>query len=266
MIAEQLMAAATTDTAPDVSFDPTRDFLHSNLNSPGSHDADEETRSECVRDEDRRRAARGDSSQLSELRDFHERHLDGGASGTEEIIGQLILSLRNRLRRKFPLADGEMVSDAVNDGFMIYWETPQVYEASLGVPLEYYLFRAAACNLSNLLRSEKRRKCREDSFGKSFSENSVELSSSAGNPLIDDPIQSLTAQEKWDERLKCLKNQLDRKFVELWKNGELRVAAFAKAFGVAHLALKQQTAAVKRAKDRLTKQLQRARAKFGWTV
>ncbi len=265
MIGKQQIADGTIDKTPDSSLNPTGHSLPGGYDSCVAPDPYEAPGSGRVRSEGNGNSAGCEATQASEQRVFHQRHLEGGTFEREEVIGRLVGRLRNRLRRKFPFADGEMVSDAVNESFMPYWANPQASDASLVMP-EYYFLHASACNLSNLLRSEKRRKGREDVFGRRLSENSVELSSSPGNTLTEDPIQLLAEQEKWHERFKCLKSPLDREFVELWKDGELRVAAFAKVLGVTRLALKLQKAAVKRAKDRLTKQLQRARAKFGWII
>ena len=56
------------------------------------------------------------------------------------------------LSKEFRQINSEIISEAVTSAFRHYWNCPQDFKASRGVPLEYYLLYAASRKLSKTLR------------------------------------------------------------------------------------------------------------------
>ena len=190
------------------------------------------------------------------LLELHKRLLKGDRTASEEIASLLLSPLANRICRKFPFTDEQIVADGVTDAVLDYCENPQKFDATRGVPLDGFIHMAARRNVSNLLRGEKRRKVREEKYGRANLESSVELSRSAGN-LLQKDNKKIQVQRPQVEALTILKDKKDQQIHELRLQGERRTQIFAQVLQIDHLPTEVQRREVKRAKDRIDKVLER---------
>jgi RNA polymerase sigma-70 factor (ECF subfamily) len=199
-------------------------------------------------------AETGDAQQLLVL---HKRLLEGDRVASEELAGLVLERLVSDLGRKFPHTDSHVICDGVTDAVLDYCARPVSFDSSRGVPLDRFLAKAAWRNIANLLRSERRRKAREDKSVEYFEQKVVELQPSAGNPLQN---EALAQQDQVAELMQTLENPVDKKVFELRMLGERRTEEFARVMGISHLPLVEQRSEVKRAKDRIEKLLKRHKA------
>jgi hypothetical protein len=185
---------------------------------------------------------------------LHQRLLDGDRVVPEELAELLLDRLAREVARGFPHTDIHLVYDGVTDALLDYCSRPAGFDTSLRVPLGRFLARAARLNVANLVRGEKRRKAREEKWGELSDDKIVELCPSAGK-LIQNELQ--VQQQQLAELAQRLKDPADKKIFALQMKGERRTSEFAKVMGVTHLPATEQQREVKRAKDRITKLLQR---------
>lgn len=163
-------------------------------------------------------------------------------------------------RPRFRRTDPQLVADAVTDAVIEYVRQPGGYDPAAGRALDAHLAMAAERNLLNLLRSEGRRKRREQSTAADHSGpgggEPVELVCPAGNALSNE-----SAKERDDERRRLLAlfaDPGDRRVLELRLAGERSTAAYAAVLGVERLPAAEQRVRVKRVKDRIDKVVRRA--------
>jgi len=176
----------------------------------------------------------------SEVRTFHELHSSGSTTGREPAIEGLLGQVTPQASWKFPYAKGEQVWDSVADGFMSYWLKPHGYDATLGVPLEAYLFQGCIAEFSECHPKRRFSAQPVTSDGENLPGRFRGPSLLGRNPLSEGSSESPLAQERWGALLESLKNPRDRAFVELWATEEISVRAFAKVLLIMHLALEEQ--------------------------
>jgi len=193
-----------------------------------------------------------DSAQLLAL---HRRLLTGDRTASEEVVGLLHASLTQEVSSQFPHTDQHIIWDGVIDALLDYCARPQQFDADRGVPLERFLRLAARRNVVNMLRSEQRRKTREEAAGHAWAASSVELDPAAGNLLRQE--ESMQQQRQRAALASTLENPNDQQLLALRLQGVRRTEAFAELLGITHLPIETQRREVKRAKDRIDKMLRR---------
>ena len=184
---------------------------------------------------------------------LHRRLLEGEPAASEQLVGALLSSLVTQLQRQFPAVDTHLVSEGVTDALLEYCHKPGAFDANSGLSLERFVARAAWRNIANSLRRERRRRLREAKTA-DFFDKSVEVPPPAGNipwkeNLEDRPQLEALAQ--------ALTSPADIEILELRARGERRTEVFAETLGISHLPVGEQRRQVKRAKDRIDKQLRR---------
>ena len=186
---------------------------------------------------------------------LHKQLLQGDRTASEEVASLLLTPITNQTSRKFPFTDEHIVAEGVTDAILDYCENPQKFDATRGVPLDGFIRMAARRNVSNLLRGEKRRKVREEKYGRAKLESPVELSGSVGNLLQKD--KKMRVQRPMAEAMTILKDKKDQQIHKLRLQGERRTQVFAQVLEINHLTAEVQRREVKRAKDRIDKVLER---------
>jgi hypothetical protein len=183
---------------------------------------------------------------------------NGDASASTHLAKQIYPWLLDRLQKKFPWVDFDLIWDAMTDAFMKYVSNPQMLDASRGVPLSWYLAKTAARNVSNGLRKTGRRRGREELAWENLFED-VALWSSAEHLYIDGRILD---KQLLDELVRGLEDPIERQFAEARLGGEKRTAPLARVLGVESLPQSAQRKAVKRMNDRIRSKLRRRVAQF----
>lgn len=187
---------------------------------------------------------------------LHRRLLDGDRVVSEEIMESLLLRLVGELQRKFPTTDAHLISDGVTDALLDYCQKPAAFDIDQRVPLDRFLTKASWRNIANLLRGERRRKLREVKSAKSSIEKVVELDPEAGNSFQD---ETQDEQAQLGKLTELLDDPTDKRVFQLRAMGERRTEQFARVMGIIHLPIDEQRREVKRAKDRIDKQLRRGK-------
>lgn len=192
---------------------------------------------------------------------IHQRLLRKDPIAPSELVENYIESLVLRLGRRFPnLDDPHFVHDAVEDALLNYAQHPKRFNPEKG-KLNSYLFMSARGDLQNKLKSEGRRRQREVHV------ENVELHPDLRNISLEEsqnielPL-GLSMVEIKSQIEQIITNQKDRKLLELILDGERKTKYYAEVLDITHLNLNEQRRQVKRAKDRLTKRLQRLGSKF----
>lgn len=186
---------------------------------------------------------------------LHRRLLAGDRTASEELISFLLSPLTRQVARQFPTTDEQAIWDGVSAALLDYCARPQQFDESFGIPLDRFLGRAAWRNVANILRGEKRRKAREEQVGQEDSAAVVELDPTVGNLLQKEETARL--RHRQEQAMHVLQDQKDRQILALRLQGERRTERFAEVLGIGHLPAGEQRQAVKRAKDRIDKILQR---------
>lgn len=186
---------------------------------------------------------------------LHRRLLDGDRVASEELIALLLSPLTDRLARRFPHTDEQLIADGIVDALLEYCAQPDRFDAERGVPLDRFLSTAAWRNIANSLRGEHRRKAREEKAHAAYGEPLVALDPTAGNLLQQE--ESAQRRRREVEVMQMVRTPADQEIVTLRLQGERRTEVFADILGIAHLPAAEQRRAVKRAKDRIDKVLRR---------
>src|SRR5436309_2345271 len=103
-------------------------------------------------------------SDENRLLELHKRLLNGDRVASAEIAELLLVRMTNEMSRRFPKTDVQIVCDGVTDAILEFCANASRFNRSKGVPLYRFIMMAARRNVLNLLRSEVRRKNREETF------------------------------------------------------------------------------------------------------
>lgn len=192
---------------------------------------------------------------------LHQRLLNGDRTASEEIADVLLEPLVSELRSKFPRTDEQVVWDGVIDAVLDLCARPDTFDPNRNVPLDRFLSMAAWRNVANSLRSEKRRRAREEKAAQLQPVPDVELRPPVGNKEQEEKNQQRHQQQQREELMCRLQDPLERKILELRLSGERRTSVFAEALDIQHLPPAKQRREVKRAKDRVDQKLRRLKKK-----
>lgn len=192
--------------------------------------------------------------------ELHERHFAAGdPSALRELIERLTPVLRRRLRQSFRRAPDGVIEDAAHDTLVQYALSPGDVVPSSDRPLDRILYQVAWRNAADMLRSTARRQAREDSYMKRWG------AASSASP--DSGLLQALAREAEDQTkiriLRLASNQVERRALLCWLDGERRTKPLAIALEASHLSRSEQQRAVKRFKDRVLKRLVRSQISTG---
>lgn len=191
----------------------------------------------------------------AQLLELHRRLCHGDRTASEELADLILEPLVERVSRRFPRIDDQIIWDAVIDAFFLeYCSRPPRFDAGRAVPLDAFLLMAARRNVANALRGEARRRAREAEAAQDDAPSAVELDPTAGNILQQEETRQVQRQQ---DLMRLLQDPKDRRVLALRLQGERRTEAFAKILGISHLPTEVQRWEVKRAKDRIDKIVRR---------
>lgn len=207
------------------------------------------------------RAQRSMPSQSDAL-DLHGRLLDNDPTAPSDFAAAYLDPLCAWLQRRNPRIHPDDCDTAAGDAIVALVKNPRSYKPEKQT-LEVYLRMSAQADLKNLLAKEVKHRQGRTNL------ESVEKCKDAWKFLgdsEDDPIQVAEHREAGAMRAKVIKalvkagskDKADARVLELMHKGERETAAYAEVLGITHLDKKEQAREVKRAKDRLTKRMQRA--------
>lgn len=196
-------------------------------------------------------------------RNIHVRLYAGDPVAPSDLAVAYLDVLSNWLIARNPGVDPSLCETAAEDAMLSLMKAPETYRPDRG-ELGAYLRMSASGDLKNALRAEGRRHSRQARL------EVVELSPELRNRLHDgdaDPARIVemydTVRERARERAVAEKvsaglSARDVSVLELMRMRERRTAAYVAILGIEHLPIQEQRRAVKRAKDRLNKRLERA--------
>lgn len=190
---------------------------------------------------------------------LHRRLCDGDRTASDELAALVLNPLVERVSRRYPRTDTQIVWDGVSEAFLDYCSRPHQFDEQRGLALDRFLQMASRRNIANILRSHVRRQAREEEAARVYASAAVELDPVVGNLLYQEENAQLHQQE--EDLLNLLQDPKDRQILALRLQGERRTEAFAAILGVSHLPIEAQRREVKRAKDRIDKILRRQRGR-----
>jgi hypothetical protein len=167
---------------------------------------------------------------------------------SDEWIERLVDVLRARLARQFPKTDPDLIWDGIIQALVEYraalpaLRTAYDDSSSGAIQCESGLARAAWRNIANLVRSEKRRHARE---------------ARAAATWDSQPQNADWMKRNIVELLPLLADPRDRDFLSLCAAGERRLDPLIGALTLTDIEESDRRRAVKRARDRIIRYLQR---------
>jgi RNA polymerase sigma-70 factor (ECF subfamily) len=181
-------------------------------------------------------------------RAIHQRLLSGDPTATAELAETVGSVVFEKLQRKYPRQDPEMVRDAAWDAVRGYMGQPAKFDPSKR-GLVGYLVMAAERDLLNALAKARRRR-----------ENLVDLVElvDVGGKKGQEQIEArMDADRIRPELERLFTDRADRAALEMMLEGERSTAAFVEVLGLGDLRPEDQRREVKRCKDRVKKALER---------
>jgi len=186
------------------------------------------------------------------LSDLHRRLCQGDNSAFGALCVLILPPISDSLQRRFT-ADPDLIHDGALDALLAYWQKPEAYDPSRGVPLSLYLLEVARRRVSNLLRSERRLKKREETAAQEIDREAKEQAEAEP----ESPFAIYLSRERLDRSLDVLDDSRDKAFLRLLAAEENDIGRLASALGHPDRPQSEQEAAVRRARDRIRKQLER---------
>jgi RNA polymerase sigma-70 factor (ECF subfamily) len=195
---------------------------------------------------------------------FHVRLCSADATATADVCRAYLAPLLAWLATTFPRFEDALQATAAGDALMDYVQHPRRYDPER-LDLGAYLRMAARGDLRNARCREQRHQGRRVPF------SVVELDEDTGNISGREEDPALAAErreeaERGQALLRSVREQLtegDRRVLDLMLQGERSTAVHAEALGLTALPVAEQEREVKRAKDRVTKRLQRGGREHG---
>jgi hypothetical protein len=142
-------------------------------------------------------------SETANWLEVHGRFVHGDTAAWEAIAEHFLERLSQRFFRLHPDVDRNLIIESVEDALLDYQKCPQRFDATLGVPLDYWLFIRTRGHLSHLLRKEQAYHRHEQAIGieeKKFAEIAIILSRKGlrnGYSLREEEQPDCSARERW---------------------------------------------------------------------
>lgn len=195
--------------------------------------------------------------------ELHTQLLAGDPTASARIAEALFEPLVEKLSRRFPRVDPELVPTAAIDAWASYVKAPEKFDSSKRSLLGY-LAMAGEGDLLNALDRLKREKKRLRALEELPAVEIRRVHRNRKTSAEEDPLARLEALES-QKRVDAIYQRLDelfpettdRQLVELVLAEERKTDTYARVLGLQHLPKQEQRDEVKRHKDRIKKRLQR---------
>jgi hypothetical protein len=152
------------------------------------------------------------------------------------------------LVRRHPFLDRDLLHDAFVQALLELCARPERFDPARG-NWRALLVGAARCALRPLLRSDARRRLREEKWA-----GRVAAGAPAARPLLDALADRELAEKV---RQAVARTEEERRFLRLWEQGVEDTGEYAHALGLEGRPEEEVTARVKVVRDRLTARLRR---------
>lgn len=180
-----------------------------------------------------------------------ERLVAGDPSAASDFCVAHLDAIVEQLRRSYPTTHEHALSEAAEDALLAFVKNPQAFDPMKGT-VAGYLRMAAKADLINIQKKEARHHrdraaadCVEDA-----PDQRNDLEYEADSPSFADPGLAAVIADF---------TEVERRFFDLMRDGEKRTPVLAVVLGLADTPTADQTAEVKKMRDRLIKRLQRGR-------
>ncbi len=194
----------------------------------------------------------------------HQRIMAGDVTAFAELCEQALPHLLSFVRAQFPQVHPHVQESIIIDCLLSYSAAPDQYD-SQQLSLLSYLRMAVRGDMLNALQKQKRYEQRLADLDDPVVEQQLAQQADSGAlNALDDWLQTHTQMPRQDV-LRAMYQELahaDRAILLLMLDGVRDTARFAAVLGVANKDILVQRQAVKRAKDRIKKQLQRFAAQL----
>lgn len=200
-------------------------------------------------------ARRPTGSRDDEGRALHLRLLRWDPTAPTDLANQYLPPLLDWLRHRFSNKDDALLTEVAIELILNLGERPEQYDPNR-LSLSAYLRMAARGDLKNALARESRRVAHHAQL------DDVEVQSRARNrewARASDPADTVV-DALYREKALAMRGHFDERdweVVELQMDGERRTERYASVLGLQDRPRDEQVRAVKRAKDRIKKRLQR---------
>jgi RNA polymerase sigma-70 factor, ECF subfamily len=187
----------------------------------------------------------------SHLSDIYRRLVGRDPLAQSEFAVAVLDPIVCHLRRCHKHHDDATYWTAAIDAVWSVLRNPAVYDPSRG-SLRAFLCMAAECDLRNALKREWRHQAKRENC------DCVELADDDGNSRQESDAAEGPSFDDADVAAEIADfTPAEHRVFELMRGGAKQTASFAPLLGVEHLPNDDQSRAVKRAKDRIIKRLQR---------
>lgn len=200
-----------------------------------------------------------------DLLGLHRAHEEGDPVAGARLAELVLPALRRRFANA-PVTDPQVVDSTIGYSIARYLAEPERYQPARG-PLLAWLYQDVRGDLLNERAKQARRKERPLSDDDAFADRLAD-----GNPSPEEAV--VERLDRFDLPPSILEqartslaelDEMDRHILLLMEERVRATAAYAEVMDIAHLPVQQQRAAVKRAKDRLTKRMEALRDKLSRT-
>lgn len=193
----------------------------------------------------------GRQNDEAQIQLLHRRVLAGDDDALNQLATVLMKSLHNTLRLQWRGVSTELVATAVEDAILDYARRPGAYDPARHVPLPVFLRHSASRNLTNLVAKERRRLLAETQFAAGTDAVATSTPRIEREDLLGPAISAIDAVVR-------VTPAIEQAALMAWLRGERSTKLLARSLNLFHLPSPEQSAEVKRFKDRVRRRLQRA--------
>jgi hypothetical protein len=211
----------------------------------------------------------GDEPDQEQLLRLHEEVLNGDRTAPARMADRVLEEVVRRVRGSVGGADEAQVRSACCQTLAKYLRSPETYQPNRGALLAWLALDARGDVLNELASARARRE--------TVNVASVEVRGATGNvfteaaqlrPVEEEALDRADPYDLPPDSLAMIREHAaafspeEIAVIELMGEGVRETAAYAEVLGIAHLPARDQRAAVKREKDRLTRRLERLRERL----
>lgn len=196
-------------------------------------------------------------------RDIHSRLIAGDPTAPDDLATRYLEPVRMHVRRQAynrGIQDRDLVNDATVDAVFDYIRHPEKFNSEKATLLGYLKF-AAGKDLANAISKHVRRRRGEElTDNVEFAiqpRNKMGFMERVRRDVETRLIEHIDRQREVRNVVSTIKEDIDRRLVQLMSEGVRKTEVFAAELGITHLSITDQRRIVKQHKDRLNQHLKR---------